>query len=293
MPKIIDMHSHWGTQRGYTLRTPEQLAQQEKTWNSKPRYYSEDEQAQYFRESDVRVILDLGYDKHLVGEEAREVHDYAFDYQRKYSDRVIGNWIHVDPTAGKPALSEFERCLRADAGFCGLAVSGSGSVAASDPSWLPFYKLCVEAGVPALIFVGTTGAGAGLPGGGGIRLDTTHPRHLDEIAATHPDLTIIAARPAWPWQDEMIAIMIHKPNVWYELHGWSPKYHTPSLKHEVARRLQDRVMFGADFPLFRYERLVADWQNEGYKPEILEKVFHLNAERFFALHMPTNKGVKV
>ena len=293
MPKIIDMHSHWGTKRGYTLRTPEQLAQQEKTWRSKPRYYSEEEQAQYFRESGVRVILDLGFDKHLVGEEAREVHDYAFDYQRAHADCVIGNWIHVDPTTGKPAIDEFERCLRAGAGFCGLAVSGSGSVAASDPSWLPFYKLCIEAGVPALIFVGTTGAGAGLPGGGGIRLDTTHPRHLDEIAASHPDLTIIAARPAWPWQDEMIAIMIHKPNVWYELHGWSPKYHTPSLKHEIARRLQDRVMFGADFPLFRYERLVADWQADGYKPEILEKVFHLNAERFFALHTPKSKGVKV
>jgi hypothetical protein len=41
-------------------------------------------------------------------------------------------------------------------------------------------------------------------------------------------------------------------------------------------------MFGADYPLFRYERLVADWQAEGYKEEILEKIFYRNAERFFA-----------
>lgn len=286
------MHSHWGTRRGYVLRTPEELEQQQRTWRSKPRYYSEEEQAQYFRDSGVRVILDFGFDKHLVGEEARAVHDYAFEYQRAHSDCVIGTWIHVDPTAGKIALDEFERCLRANAGFCGLAVSGSGSVAASDPSWEPFYALCIEAQTPALIFVGTTGAGAGLPGGGGIRLDTTHPRHLDEVAASHPKLTIIAARPAWPWQDEMIAIMIHKPNVWYELHGWSPKYHTPALKHEIARRLQDRVMFGADFPLFQYERLVADWKNEGYTPEVLDKVFHLNAERFFAQHS-SKTGVNV
>jgi uncharacterized protein len=277
---LIDMHSHWGTRRGYLLRTPEELALQEKTWRSKPRYYTEDEQAEYFREHGVRAILDLFFDKCLPAGEARELHDYAFAYQRAHPDCVLGNWINVEPAAGKPALDEFERCLRAKAGFCGLAVSGSGSLPASDPAWEPFYRLCMEAGVPALIFVGTTGYGAGLPGGAGIRLDSTHPRHLDEVAASHPELTILAARPAWPWQDEMLAIMLHKPNVWYELHGWSPKYLTDSLKHEIARRLQDRVMFGADFPFFRYERLVEDWKSEGYAPEILEKIFHLNAERF-------------
>ncbi|MGH6799523.1 MAG: amidohydrolase family protein, partial [Roseiarcus sp.] len=202
------------------------------------------------------------------------------------------NWIHVDPTAGKSALEEFERCVRFGAGFCGLAVNGSEAAPADDPAWKPYYAVCIEAHVPALIFVGTTGAGAGLPGGGGIRLDATHPRRLDEVAASHPNLTIIAARPAWPWQDDMIAILIPTPNVWYELHGWSPKYHTPALKHEIARRLQDRIMFGADFPLFQYERLVGDWRNEGYSPEVLDKVFHGNAERFFALHSPKT-GVNV
>ena len=66
-----------------------------------------------------------------------------------------------------------------------------------------------------------------------------------------------------------------------ELHGWSPKYHTPDLKHDIARRLKDRILFGGDYPLFSYERLVNDWKAEGYKPEILEKVFHANAARFF------------
>jgi hypothetical protein len=40
----------------------------------------------------------------------------------------------------------------------------------------------------------------------------------------HPDLCIIASRPAWLWQDEMISVMLHKPDVWNEVHGWSPKY---------------------------------------------------------------------
>ena len=57
---------------------------------------------------------------------------------------------------------------------------------------------------------------------------------------------------------------MHKRNIWYELHGWSPKYHTPDLKHEIPRRLKDRILFGADYPLFTYERLVRDWRAEGY-----------------------------
>ena len=55
-------------------------------------------------------------------------------------------------------------------------------------------------------------------------------------AALAPDLKIIAGRPAWPWQDEMIAILLHKPNVWNELHGWSPKYLTDALKRDIRSR---------------------------------------------------------
>ena len=55
-------------------------------------------------------------------------------------------------------------------------------------------------------------------------------RGLSAARAEQPDLTIIAGRPAWPWQDDMISILLHKPNVWNELHGWSPKYLTDALK---------------------------------------------------------------
>ncbi len=277
--RLIDMHSHWGTRRGYALRTPQELALQIKTWRSEPKFDTEEEMAQYFRDHNCRTILDLGFTKYIPLEEVREYHDYAFETQRRFSDVIIGNWIHIDPFTGADGVAEFRRCIEAGAGFVGLAVSGT--LPANDERWVPFYRLCMEAKVPALIFVGTTGLGAGMRGGRGIRLDTCHPRHLDDVAAEYPDLTIVAARPAWPWQDEMIAIMLHKANVWYELHGWRPKHHTPALKHDIARRLQDRIMFGADYPLFRYEQLVADWVAENYKPEILDKVFYQNAERFF------------
>ena len=112
-------------------------------------------------------------------------------------------------------------------------------------------------------------------------LDHCHPRHLDLVAAHYPDLKIVAARPGWPWQAETIAVLMHKRNIWYELHGWSPKYHTPDLKHDIPRRLKDRIMFGGDYPLFTYERLVREWREEGYPEEVLDKLFHRNAEALF------------
>lgn len=276
--QAIDIHSHWSTRRGYPLQTEAELAQQERTWRSKPAYRSEAEMAEDFRHAGVRVILDFGYTKYLPIDEAREIHDYGFATQEAHSDVIIGNWVHFQPEPGASALAEFRRCLERGAGFVGLAVSGSGGLPASDPAWEPFYRLCIEANAPALIFVGTTGLGTGLPGGNEITLNSCHPRHLDAVAARFAELTIIAARPAWPWQSEMIAVLLHKPNVWCELHGWSPKYFTDELKREIPRRLAERVMFAADYPLFRYERLFADWHGLGYSEQVLEQIFRRNAE---------------
>ena len=34
--KKIDIHSHWGTKRGYPLQTAAQLVQQTEIWHSEP-----------------------------------------------------------------------------------------------------------------------------------------------------------------------------------------------------------------------------------------------------------------
>ena len=282
--RLFDLHSHWGTRRGYVLRTPEALAQQRKTWNSTPQYDTEDEMAAYFHANGVRAILDFGFTKSLPLEEIAPLHDYALDVQRAHPDVIFGHWLQIDPRLGERGAAELQRCIDARAGFVSCCISAAGmGYPASDPIYAPFYEVALGADVPVLVLVGYTGAGAGLPGGGGVLLDLCHPRYVDALAVAYPKLKIIAGRPAWPWQDDMIAVMLHKPNVWSELHGWSPKYLTDALKREIRTRLKERVMFGADYPLFRYERLVEDWRGLGYDEAVLERVFHRNAEALFGV----------
>jgi len=282
--KIFDCHSHWGTQKGYVLRTEAELARQEKVFRTRVQYVSEDEQAAYFRANGARVILDLSWIKKLPIAEMREYHDYANAHQRAHPDVVFGNWLQFDPRVQTvpEALAEFDRVLAAGAGFTGLIINGQVTgIPASDEVWAPFYRRSIDAGLPVMIFTGLTGIGQGLPGGLGIRLDDGHPRHIDAVAAAFPDLRVLAARAAYPWQDDMIAILLHKANVSYELHGWSPRQFSPALKAEIAGRLQDRVMFGCDFPVLRYEKLIQTWRGEGYSDEVLDKVFLRNAEAYF------------
>ena len=281
--RLFDVHSHWGTRRGYTLRTEAELARQKQTWNSEPRYDTEEEMAAYLRSNGVRTILDFGFTKSMPLQEAAQFHDYAIETQKRFADAIAGMWVQVDPRTGHEGAAEVRRCIEASDGFVGVCVSGAGmGYAASDEIYAPFDELSSATRRPVLVLVGYTGSGAGLPGGKGVKLELCHPRYIDELAIQYPQLQIISGRPAWPWQDDMIAVMLHKPNVWAELHGWSPKYFTEPLRRDIARRLKDRVMFGADYPLFRYERLVADWKALGFSDDVLERVFHGNAERLFA-----------
>jgi predicted TIM-barrel fold metal-dependent hydrolase len=280
---LFDLHSHWGTERGYPLRSAAALAVQQHTWNSQPSYVSEAEMVGYFRQQRVRTILDFGFTKSLPLAEVRPLHDYAIATQQQYADAIYGLWLQIDPRTGEAGAAELARCIAASGGFVSICVSAAGmGYPASDPIYDPFYRVCLAARRPVLVLVGYTGAGAGLPGGDGVELELCHPRYVDKLALRYPELKIIAGRPAWPWQDEMIAVLLHKANVSCELHGWSPKYFTDTLKREIPRRLKHKIMFGADYPLLRYERLVQDWRDLGYGDEILHRVFAANAEALFA-----------
>ena len=106
--------------------------------------------------------------------------------------------------------------------------------------------MIAEHKLPAIFHSGHSGIGTGMPGGGGLRLKYSNPIHLDDVAADFPDMTVIIAHPSWPWQDEALSVCLHKPNVYIDLSGWSPKYFPPQLVQYANTQLktQDAVRLG-------------------------------------------------
>ena len=281
--RYFDCHSHFSTKAGLHHRTMEEYENAQRVFKRKREFETEEQMAEGFRKRGVRTILDIYRTWRMTDEdEIRASNDYVVKFARDNRDIVFGNWLAINPAMKDFWLREFKRLTDAGVGMFGFCQSqNSLGFPPSDPIWDPFYKLSIEAKVPVLLMCGLTGIGQGMPGGNGVVLDDGHPRHVDRVAARYSELKILAGRPAWPWQDDMIAILLHKANVMYELHGWSPKYFTPALKKEIGSRLQDRVMFGWDWPTLTHERLISDWRELGYKEEVYEKIFHRNAEGFF------------
>jgi uncharacterized protein len=100
---------------------------------------------------------------------------------------------------------------------------------------------------------------------------------VDDVAVDFPDMTIIIAHPSWPWQDEALSICLHKPNVYIDLSGWSPKYFPPQLVSYANSQLKTKMLFGSDFPLIQPDRWIKDFREAGFKPEVHDLILKENA----------------
>ncbi|MEU7164368.1 amidohydrolase family protein [Streptomyces morookaense] len=147
----------------------------------------------------------------------------------------------------------------------------------------PLYEAIEEAGAVAVFHTGQTGIGAGMPGGGGIRLKYGNPMDVDDVAADFPGMPIVLAHPSFPWQDEALAVATHKPQVHIDLSGWSPKYFPPQLVRYADSLLQDKVLFGSDYPLISPDRWLADFAALPLKDEVRPKILKENAARLLGL----------
>jgi predicted TIM-barrel fold metal-dependent hydrolase len=119
----------------------------------------------------------------------------------------------------------------------------------NNPRFYPIYSECVKFGIPITFHTGSTYWGAGLKGGGRVKLRFSDPMLLDDVATDFPELKIIMAHPGWPWQDEQLAVAMHKENVYIDLSGWSPKYFQPLLVTYMTKMIPHKFLFGTDYPM--------------------------------------------
>jgi predicted TIM-barrel fold metal-dependent hydrolase len=155
--------------------------------------------------------------------------------------------------------------------------------APDDPAYWPIFAACEQHGLLALFHTGTSGIGARQPGGQGIRIDYAHPLKLDPVAAAHPGLAVVAAHFGWPWQLDLIAIALHKTNVYIDISGWAPKRIPPEVIRELRGRLSGQFLWGSDFPFLNPERCLDELAGLGLPEDVLDQVLHENAARILAI----------
>ncbi|HEY8480301.1 MAG TPA: amidohydrolase family protein [Spirillospora sp.] len=236
-----------------------------------------------FRAQGVEHAVLLAWDAQVRSGRPPTANAFVADAVRRFDPFFIG-FGSVDPWKGQEALAELAR-FRSEYGFRGVKFHPPAQgFSPADPRFFPMWDLIVEQDLVVLAHAGHTGYGAGLPGGRGVRLTHARPFPDFEVLTTaFPRLRLICAHPGWPWHDDLLALAMHKSNVWIDLSGWSPKYLPPSVVQHARTLLKDKVLFGTDYPVITPSRWIGDLRDLGFSDAVLDKVLYRNAARLLGI----------
>lgn len=240
-----------------------------------------DETIAYYRERKIGLVMFTVDSESHIGRR-RIPNEEIADAAAKNSDMMIA-FASIDPHKGRMGAREARRLI-AENGVKGFKFHPTiqGFHPHDRMAW-PLYEVIAEHQLPAIFHSGHSGIGSGMRAGGGLRLENSNPMHLDDVAIDFPDMQIVVAHPSWPWQDEALSLCLHKPNVWIDLSGWSPKYFPAQLVQYANTLLKERILFGSDFPLIAPDRWLADFQQAGFRPEVHSLILKQNAIRLLRL----------
>ena len=241
-----------------------------------------DELADTYRARDMMAVL-LATDDSTTSGLPPVPNDHVARAVRDFPDVFLA-FGGVDPWKGQLALDEARRC-KEELGLIGLKFNpGRQHFFPNDPKFARLWQTAADLGLVCLFHTGMMGNGAGTRGGLGFKLKYTAPVPcLDDIAADYPELTIISAHPGWPWQEEQLAMARHKGNVYLDLSGWAPKYFPAQLVQYARTMLQDRVLFGSDWPVLTPDRWLDEFEQHAFPDEVKHKILLTNAQRLFNL----------
>ncbi len=205
-------------------------------------------------------------------------YELVYEAIQKYPDRFYG-LAGLDPTEGMHGVRELEKAVKVY-GFIGAHFYPHWFELEPDHArWYPFYAKCVELNIPVQMQVGQS-----------MIYDPRYPRRsvgrpitLDSVACDFPELKLIGIHVGIPWTDEMIAMAWKHPNVFIGCDAHSPAYWPSSFLKYINSYGQDKVIFGTDFPILRFDQTIEQIQNLNFKPTVLKKLLRDNAIKVYGL----------
>jgi uncharacterized protein len=292
--QAIDVHVHAGTSGTSTQpATPAAPARDDTlarvTQRSGVGGQTPDETAAYYRERKIACAI-WGVD--TAGTRPTRPGAVSNDEMLEAAERnsdVLIPFVMVDVWREHAGAAEAERLIKAGArGF--KFHPPTGGYYANDQRLYELYEVIAAARLPALFHTGQTAVGQGAGAGGGVRLKYGNPIYLDDVAVDFPDMPIIMAHPSFPWQEEALAVALHKAQVFIDLSGWSPKYFPPQLVQYANTLLKNKVLFGSDHPMITTDRWLSDFLIAGFREEVHALILKENAAKLLGLRQGTKPG---
>lgn len=232
-----------------------------------------DATADRYRAARVHGIL-LAWDAERFTGRPPLANERVAELQAAHPD-VFTGFGSVDP--GRADALDRLRAVKA-LGLQGLKLHPTlQDFAPDDQRFEPFFGTAAELGLPVIVHTGTSGVGAGAPGGQGLRLDLARPMRLDGWAARFPHLRIILAHAGWPWHLEALAMALHKTNVYIDVSGWRYRYLPSDVLRELKGRLSRQFLFGTDFPMFQLEAQLEEFARLDLPDPVRRRVMVENA----------------
>lgn len=277
--KAIDVHTHAETSR-HNPGAKHAFAEAAEKYFGESEHPNAWEVAEYYRELRMAAVI-FTVDMEMKTGEERVPNEEILEAARENPDVLIP-FASIHPARGEMGVREARRLI--EEGVRGFKFHPNlQDFYPNDRMAYPLYEAIAESGLISLFHTGHSGMGTGMPGGGGIRLKYSNPMYIDDVAVDFPEMKIILAHPSFPWQDEALSVCLHKPNVYIDLSGWSPKYFPENLIHYANTLLKNKMLFGSDYPAIKPQRWIEDFEGAGFRDEVKPLILKENAIELLGL----------
>lgn len=197
-----------------------------------------------------------------------DVHEVTSEHPDRFKG-IAG----LNPHDGMDGVHEFERAVE-ELDFIGAIINPhSFGIPLNHRKWYPFYAKAAELDVPVTITTGYTH--------GYSRNELGRPSLVEDVALDFPDLTLVAAHTGWPWTGELVPIAWTNPNVYLGATAYAPYLWDDELVDFIKYRGTDKVVWGSDYPVTKYEKVFPQFEEVGLEEEHVQALLQDNPREVF------------
>jgi len=217
----------------------------------------------------VTIMHEQSVAKGVVCGGSIEENDHLMELMNTESGKYFFYIVGVHPKYGiRRNLEELKRCRKE--GFLGVNISPYiWGIEANSKRLYPLYAYCEANKMIAIVH-------------GSLHYNRYQsmwlgdPKYMDEIAMDFPHLKLVISHAGNGFGVLGLAVAQKHPNIYLEFSALWPKYLPHATLHAVNTYLNDRCLFGTDYPLVDFSNGYDAW-HKAVRPDVHKRFFQENA----------------